>query len=190
MAGIIWPEEGLLKALRRIRGPREVILRALPFLRHYTDSRWGTPTKIPIVVFVDLFRPGRVRREIEDLKRLLPSAVFILYASASEFADFMETLSRDQAQVFQHYFLLKKPTRRRSVASHFDKALRDMLDEAEALTLRKVAAYPRFGSAFISCSHDDQVFARWLERRLSEYGIDVARREEDECRRPHQHKTC
>lgn len=166
-------EDTLLEALQRIKLENEIVFPSLAYAYH-GDLRLNDdiPPSIPAVVFVNLSLPGKdVRYELEYVKRRLPCAAFVLYASDADFRRCMKQVRREEAESFQHYFMLKKPSSAPTSSSDFDTSIRKILDEAKALTIRRMERYPRFHSAFISYSHQDKDFARWIEKSLRDYGI-------------------
>jgi len=129
-----------------------------------------TPPSIPSVAFVNLSLPPRdVPYELHYVRQHLPCVVFVLYGSDEDFRRFMSSVQPAEAEHFNHYFLLKKPDPAPNEA--FDAKVRGILDGAKSTTFKRIENYPRFSSAFISYSHQDQPFAKWLEDNLRTYGV-------------------
>jgi hypothetical protein len=168
-------EHELAAALERVKRPREIVFPSLSYA-YYADIRLmdGTPPTIPSVTFVNLSLPGAdIPYEIEYVRQHLPCTIFVLYASDEDFRRCLRELPGDFAKRFQHYFMLRKPDPGSAGASEeeFDRDVRSILDRAVEATTSRTRNSPRFSSAFISYSHQDKEFARWLENNLSGYGI-------------------
>ncbi len=160
-------EKRLLDALTRTRQPDEVIYPSLSYAYH-DDHRLtsGHPPNIASVVFLNLGLPGAdIPDEIQMVRAHLPCSVFVLYASDEEFRRCMSELPETWTRRFQHYYLLNK-----AESLTFDTSVRQILDEAKRLALRK-KTIPRFHTAFISYCHNDKSFATWLADNLQSYGI-------------------
>lgn len=122
-------------------------------------------SRIPFVQIIDL---GRLKTdlvsEIERCRRFIPLAVFVLYCSESEYAKCLANLSPDWKIRLGRFFRFSKSTR------DVKPRLRALLDAATATAINKIRN-AEIHSAFISYSHTDKAFARWLYDRLEQRGI-------------------
>jgi hypothetical protein len=166
-------EHELLTALERIKQPNEIVFPSLSYAYH-SDLRLNerVPPTIPSVTFVNLSLPASdIAYEIDSVRRRLPCTIFVLYASDDDFQRCMRELPRSLVEGFQHYLLLRKPNTLATMPEGFDGTLRTVLNKAVDATLARARSYPRFSSAFISYSHQDKDFARWLETNLTTFGV-------------------
>jgi TIR domain-containing protein len=166
-------EDLLIDALKRVALADEIVFPSLSCAYHADLRLMGaTPPNQASVVFVNLSLPGRdIPYELEYVKQHLPCAVFVLYASDKDFKRCSKQLPRERREKLSHYFLLHKPSGKATGVGDFDAKVRAILDQAKDTAVKRTALSTRFCTAFISYSHDDADFARWLYDNLHSYGI-------------------
>ena len=123
-------------------------------------------SRIPCVHIIDLsqLRDGIVD-EITRTRRWMPLAVFVLYCSSEEYERCIEEVPEDWKIRLSRFFRFPKSEKAVSRAQ-----LRKLLDAATSTAIEKVEHACIF-SAFISYSHTDRAFARWLHETLTGHGI-------------------
>lgn len=123
-------------------------------------------SRIPYVHILDL---GHLRNgiigEIIRTRRWTPLAVFVLFCSDDEYQRCVASVPADWKIRLSRFFRFPKTEK------PIDRIqLRKMLDAATTTAIDKVKQASIF-SAFISYSHSDQTFARWLHQTLGGHGI-------------------
>ena len=82
-----------------------------------------------------------INHEIEDLKPMLPYAIFVLYGDENEFTRLRNEERYAWDNWFKNYYILKKEKN-----EQFEIKLRQVLDEAIDTSFRKIELKPRFQS--------------------------------------------
>jgi hypothetical protein len=163
--------EELASAISRVAASDELVMHGLSTAYHQ-DLRLHRefPPSVPSVCFINLSLPvGQLENEMRNVRRYLPCVIFILYGTSGEIMALGRLLSPRQKDWLAHFFTLHKQDPGGGI---FDQSVRAVLDQAKAATLKR-SSTPRFFDAFISYSHSDARFARWLYEELRGWGVRV-----------------
>lgn len=123
-------------------------------------------SRIPFVRIIDLSHlRDDIVSDIAGTRRWMPLAVFVLYCSDYEYERCVAEVPDEWKIRLSRFFRFPK-----SEDAVSRSQLRKLLDAATGTAIEKVKHACIF-SAFISYSHTDQTFARWLHETLVGHGI-------------------
>lgn len=164
--------EGLFDHLKAIALTDEQVFESVPESYH-RDLRLCNDPKptIPAVIFLhDLTTEAALLNEIKYAREYFPSCMFVLVGSEENLVRIQKVPSNAGHADFRNYFSVR--VQGDQPPEEFRANLRSIIRLAKEASVRRCAT-PRFGQVFISYSHSDAKFARWLRDELVSYGVPV-----------------